>query len=148
LRLLSRRSRYFQPVSSRSSVLSSPQPCNETETRMPFSGDKTNILLLLKHYFSGQSDEIVFVFFSRLEDALIVIAETTPCRHDLRLRELFTCPKNNDCKVTLFLCPLCLTVSPSHRIFQLPLGRPRFMASSKSFYWSPRQPQIKRPASK
>jgi hypothetical protein len=77
--------------------------CKETESRMPLSGDKTNILL--PKHFAGQSYELVFVFVSRLEDALIVIAEATPCRQDLRLRELplSSCSKNRDCKVSLFL---------------------------------------------
>jgi hypothetical protein len=75
--------------------------CKETEIRMPLSGDKTNILLLPKP-FEGQSDKLIFV--SRLEDA------TTPCRHDLRLRELSSCPTNIDCKVAIFHCPLCLTL--------------------------------------
>jgi hypothetical protein len=108
---------FFQLVSSRSSVWSRlmwPGVELQRQTRMPLSGDKTNILL--PKHFEGQSDELVFVFVSRLEDALIVIAEPTPCR--LRLRELSFCSKNRNCKVALFLV-LFASLLTLHRISQL-----------------------------
>jgi hypothetical protein len=81
---------------------------------MPFSRDKTSILL--PKYFEGQSDELVFVFVSRLEDTLI---EVTPCPQDLRL------PNNIHSKVSP---PLCLTLS--HSLQKLPTFHPSLLERS------------------